>query len=176
MLQKQIFKLFEDECGDPTLCPEYNSICTNSDGSFECSCIQGFQRIGEKCENINECERSNWSPSIENAEPCWGRCGETLGPCPSYCKGYCCKANRPDMCPQAAMNVLTSTSSQCLVPPDPCSTKPNSNCHDNPGSYECRCTSGYENDEDLNQCVDIDECQRNIHNCPENSICSNLSS
>ena len=28
-------------------------------GSFECNCQEGFQRNGNKCENINECEVQN---------------------------------------------------------------------------------------------------------------------
>ena len=45
----------KDECDDFSLCPEHDSTCLNTIGSFECNCNEGFQRMGNKCENINEC-------------------------------------------------------------------------------------------------------------------------
>ena len=80
------------------------------------------------------------------------------------------------------MKAMTRTEvSQCVVAPsdgdsDACSIKPHSHCKDNPGSFDCECNPGYENDESLNQCFDIDECAMQIHECPGNSICINLSS
>ena len=31
-----------DECETPDVCPNPNTVCSNLDGSFECSCAQGF--------------------------------------------------------------------------------------------------------------------------------------
>ena len=64
---------------------------------------------------------------------------------------------------------------ECLTSTDLCSLKPYSTCHDNHGSYECKCDSGYVSDEFNGECKDIDECvdQENIHDCPENSECTN---
>ena len=162
----------KDECNDYTLCPQHNSNCINSDGSFACSCNEGFERIEDKCENIDECQASNWTPGVTS---CISKCGGIAGPCPNYCQGHCCKEKFPKKCPEAAIEALTSKDvSQCLV--GPCSSKPYSHCKDNIGSYDCECNPGYEYDESLNQCLDIDECTTGTHDCPKNSICSNLSS
>ena len=100
-----------------------------------------------------------------------------LGPCPNNCEGgFCCKKYIGD-CPQAAKEALTSDYSQCAVPvdfEDACSAKPYSYCDDTDGSYNCECVSGYESNNDGTECLDIDECERNLHKCPDNSECSNL--
>ena len=99
-----------------------------------------------------------------------------MGPCSVYCQdGLCCEKDSED-CPQAAKEALTSDYSQCAVLvdfEDACSAKPNSYCDDTHGSYNCECISGYENDDDGTECQDIDECERNLHQCPEHSECSN---
>ena len=103
-------------------------------------------------------------------------CGHVLGPCPVYCQdGLCCKKDSED-CPQAAKEALTSDYSQCAVPvdfEDVCSAKPHSYCDDTHGSYNCECISGYESNDDGTECLDIDECERNLHQCPGHSECSN---
>ena len=73
---------------------------------------------------------------------------------------------------------MTNDLSQCAIPvgyEDPCSSKPLSTCLDTNGSYECKCDPGYESDETNGICSDINECddQQNIHDCPENSECTN---
>ena len=55
-LMKYLNKQFKDECDDFSVCPERDSTCVNTIGSFECSCNDGFKRNGDKCENINECD------------------------------------------------------------------------------------------------------------------------
>ena len=47
----------------------------------------------------------------------------------------------------------------------------NSACVNTPGGYHCPCSPGYERRG--TQCVDIDECARNLHACPANSVCEN---
>ena len=149
--------------------------CTNTEGSFECSCYNGFKRIDGKCENIDECLPSNWRPGTETCLP---HCGENLGSCPEHCEGgYCCRKGDTS-CPRAARDALTVAFSQCAVPVnfvDPCLSKPHSTCHDTHGSYECRCDSGYISDYWDTICWDINECedQQNLHSCPENSLCTN---
>ena len=41
-----------DECsGDSSPCDE-NADCTNSDGSYSCTCKQGFDGDGDSCKGI----------------------------------------------------------------------------------------------------------------------------
>ena len=45
-----------DECTmDLSVCHDY-ADCTNTDGSYECKCIEGFSGNGRECRNTNECE------------------------------------------------------------------------------------------------------------------------
>ena len=158
-------------------CRSDRPICTNTEGSFECSCNDGFEWIDNtsKCENIDECLPSTWTAGTES---CFSKCGEKLGPCPEYCEGgYCCKKDDAN-CPQAAREVLTHDYSQCAVPvnyQDLCLSKPHSTCHDTDGSFECECDFGYENDAVEHKCLDINECEQNSHTCPDNSDCTNIS-
>ena len=48
-LNKKLIILDVDECLEPDTCPS-NSVCTNSIGSFNCSCIDnGFEYNGVGC-------------------------------------------------------------------------------------------------------------------------------
>ena len=48
-LNKKLIILDVDECLEPDTCPS-NSVCTNSIGSFNCSCIDnGFEYNGVSC-------------------------------------------------------------------------------------------------------------------------------
>ena len=46
-------------------------------------------------------------------------------------------------------------------------------CSNTPGSFECTCKDGFV--ATGSECQDIDECELNMHTCPENSDCSNIS-
>ena len=46
-----------DECQDPTSCSE-NSSCTNTDGSFFCSCQNGFVKTTNQCVDVDECSQN----------------------------------------------------------------------------------------------------------------------
>ena len=62
---KHFNKQFIDECDDISLCPKHDSTCINTIGSFECSCNDGFERNGDICENINECDvPANQNPCL----------------------------------------------------------------------------------------------------------------
>ncbi|KAL4219778.1 hypothetical protein ACF0H5_020191 [Mactra antiquata] len=46
-----------DECDQiDNVCREKsNSVCSNTIGSYKCTCMEGFREIGDKCEDIDEC-------------------------------------------------------------------------------------------------------------------------
>jgi len=47
-----------DECASEGACPEFSS-CTNTPGSYECSCNTGFVGNGTECTDVNECATAN---------------------------------------------------------------------------------------------------------------------
>ena len=51
---------------------------------------------------------------------------------------------------------------------------PNSACFNTPGSYECRCSDGYESNSTFGFCQDIDECETGSHDCfGDHKSCNN---
>ena len=52
IIYHNLFKSDVDECSlDPSPCDE-NSNCTNNDGSYNCTCKEGYQGNGSTCEGI----------------------------------------------------------------------------------------------------------------------------
>ena len=48
----QVAKIFipdTDECEDATICNTTTSTCENNLGSFECVCLEGFEKENEDC-------------------------------------------------------------------------------------------------------------------------------
>jgi len=85
-----MFLLFTDidECEDPSVCP-VDLKCNNKNGSFECTCHEGFIRAGNHCirEYINQrCEMINVTPPLAHCDP------------PCHSEGRCL-ANNTCMCP-----------------------------------------------------------------------------
>jgi len=64
-----IIEMNECELGT-TACSQ---ICTNTDGSYECSCRAGFRLDHDlhNCVDVDEC--------LVGAPGCWGRCRNTQG-------------------------------------------------------------------------------------------------
>ena len=51
--------LDKNEClGNNTTCPK-NSMCVNTVGSYMCLCKPGFTRLGQQCNDVNECIGNN---------------------------------------------------------------------------------------------------------------------
>lgn len=47
---------------------DVNAVCTNTDGSFDCTCNVGYTGDGTECIDINECKNSNMNSCDRNAE------------------------------------------------------------------------------------------------------------
>ncbi|KAJ7383577.1 hypothetical protein OS493_026760, partial [Desmophyllum pertusum] len=72
-----------DECRDGTHKCSFNARCTNTDGSYTCSCSSGFQGDGMSCGDSDEC--------AEGVHDCHGKavCTNTPGSYRCSCsKGY----------------------------------------------------------------------------------------
>ncbi|XP_055860226.1 fibrillin-2-like, partial [Biomphalaria glabrata] len=145
-----------NECNSETenLCADA-SLCTNTNGSFTCSCRPGF-----KLDNDNRsciaCHPSTWGPNCANSCACkYGtdHCSPFTG---CVCKqGY--------------------TGNQCNIDIDECVTgqkkcEINEKCMNVPGTATCVCQDGFQR---INgSCEDMDECQDILtNNCSQQ--CSN---
>lgn len=131
--------LIETECGA-------NGVCVNSPGSYDCECNDGFTGDGSTgCEEIDDCA----------ASPCQrGECTD------NGVVGYSC------LCDEGW------TDSRCDFDVNECESGSH-DCHETgrcvntPGSYYCRCISGYEGDGWT--CTDLDDCDPDPC-CPEGVV------
>ena len=113
--------LDEDECAFK--CISSGSNCTNLPGSYNCSCLEGYNLVNEDCININECE--------EDQNICGkGNCTDTIG-------SFTCKC-------ETGFYYSNGT----CVDIDECSfgnftscTFPSKTCKNTAGSYNCSCNS-----------------------------------
>ena len=74
-----------DECADSNInnCSD-NANCTDTVGSYECTCLEGYTGDGFMCLDIDECSNSTEYPCHPNAH-----CNNTLGSFICYCMvGY----------------------------------------------------------------------------------------
>ncbi|XP_062600104.1 mucin-like protein [Saccostrea cucullata] len=147
----ETFKCIDiDECANSTL-NDCDQICSNTEGSYTCSCRTGYRLTGHMCHDINECS--------EGTNICEQKCHNTQGS--YYCScmpGYNLQSNQAS-CVMESPDVLCADmncSQECTV---------NSTAH----PY-CFCNQGYSLQSDGKNCTDVDECQDSAQ-CPQ--ICSN---
>jgi hypothetical protein len=146
-----------DECGvDNGGCEQ---ICTNTIGSFNCTCNAGFELAYDRrtCNDIDEC---------------------TLGE--HHCEQLC--HNEPGNYSCACLDgfLLHSNAMEC-VDINECSAD-NGNCEELcvnlPGSYTCACGTGKELNADRMTCTVVDSCMINNggceHFCEKGGRCSCL--
>ncbi|KAE8600839.1 hypothetical protein XENTR_v10013424 [Xenopus tropicalis] len=141
-----------DDCSlIPDLCDQ---VCTNTDGSFMCTCLPGFVMVDGLCEDINECD----IPTTI----CEYDCENFPGGFSCVCgEGYIIDEKNPSRCKQFC-NTTT------------CPAFCNDNFVD-----QCNCPDGYvlDTDEELKfVCRDIDECENGFckdlcHNLPGSYAC-----
>nr|XP_020019176.1 adhesion G protein-coupled receptor E1 [Castor canadensis] len=154
-----------DECLTIGICPEH-SHCTNSMGSYSCSCKVGFISSNSTCEDVDECEHLKACP--EHAT-----CYNTLG-------SYYCTCN-PGFESSSRSLSFQGLGESC-DDVDECSQNStlcglNSICVNIPGEYSCSCLPGFflasfqtPGISMSLECIDIDEC---VDRCPLNSTCTN---
>ncbi|CAB3981878.1 fibrillin-2-like isoform X46 [Paramuricea clavata] len=139
-----------DECDGENDCHDYAN-CTNTVGSYNCSCNDGFEGNGTYCQDINECDR--------DTHGCDGNatCTNTRG-------GYNC----------TCYEGFSGNGSVCEEIDD-CAGEndchENANCTNTVGSYNCSCNDGFEGNG--THCQDIDECVSGNNSCHDNANCTN---
>lgn len=113
-----------DECATKTATCDPHASCTNSVGSFTCTCKDGYSGNGLGCIDINECANGTHDCS-SNAV-----CANTSGSFSCSCRnGY------------TGNGVSCSDVNECTDGTDNCSS--HAVCANTPGSFTCTCKSGY---------------------------------
>nr|BDT33004.1 DUF4215 domain-containing protein [Myxococcus sp. MH1] len=141
-----------NECTNGTSQCSVNATCTNTPGSYTCTCKAGYSGNGRTCNDVNECTNGT-SQCSPNAT-----CTNTPGSYTCACKaGY---SGNGRTCND--INECTNGTSQCSV---------NATCSNTQGSYTCTCKAGYSGNG--RTCNDINECTNGTSQCSVNATCSN---
>eukprot|EP00731_Ephydatia_muelleri_P035718 Em0151g10a len=125
--------------------------CTNTIGSYYCSCNKSYVlgSDGHSCNDVDECSAANGG--------CQQLCNNTVGSFFCACQiGYSLQPNGFN-CTDA--NECNGNNS-CGM---------NANCTNTIGSYQCSCLVGFEGD-GVN-CTNINECGRGTNGCSKNATC-----
>jgi len=129
-----------NECGQMTdNCDREHGVCTNTFGSWECSCQDGYFGTGEvgDCEEVNDCAQN----------PC------EHGSCEDTGNAYACSCDAGwddkhcDHDKNECIMTQSSADHNCDVA---------GRCVNTPGSFYCRCVSGFQGDGYT--CTDLDDC------------------
>ncbi|XP_041108589.1 EGF-containing fibulin-like extracellular matrix protein 2 [Polyodon spathula] len=131
-----------DECKTGQVVCRQQQVCEDTPGKSECTCKQGFEEVGGKCEDLDKCSKA----------PCEHGCINVLGSyhC-SCCEGYIQDSKDHQRCKPFCLDI------EC--PAVECAEKNNSSLKD------CNCPDGFELDtrENVYFCVDVNECEMGTH-------------
>ncbi|EKX31555.1 hypothetical protein GUITHDRAFT_149224 [Guillardia theta CCMP2712] len=145
-----------DECSAlASPCP-LNAFCTNTVGSYTCTCLTGWYPVIGQCQDVDECRQGT-----DTCDKNVSFCENTQGSFMCFCKeGYYYSLSE-----SACVNL-----NECAAAVAPCPIS--SVCTDTVGSFECNCIEGYGEDPETGLCINLDECAGNP--CFENSMCIDL--
>ncbi|XP_048727085.2 uncharacterized protein LOC125645542 [Ostrea edulis] len=186
-----------DECQlNPSICGS-NKLCHNTEGFYQCDCLQGFKLIEDKCEDIDECDDASLNDCPVDTTQCMNTFGnytceckegyqkensvcEDIDECKTPIHGCSQKCENADggySCLCFFGFTLQDDRKTCEKTRDSCSLFPELNC-----SYGCKqvahadhsgicfCETGYELAADSKTCIDIDEC-KDVMTCSQ--TCTN---
>ncbi|XP_035688620.1 complement component C1q receptor-like [Branchiostoma floridae] len=162
--------------------------CVNTDGSYRCTCRDGYQQSGSSCIDKNECSNNNGgcdqichntaggyhcscnagyqlsgSSQCDDIDECTSNPCLNGGTCQDLSEGYRCDC-QPGW-----------TGGNCEIDIDECLTNGgrgpcDQTCTNLFGSYRCSCTVEYQLDADSVSCSDLDECDQNLHDCHQRCL------
>ncbi|XP_052271799.1 neurogenic locus notch homolog protein 2-like [Dreissena polymorpha] len=139
-----------DECKKGHPCRN-RGPCTNTLGSFSCTCLQGW--VGKQCENETVDPQCMPGWKLPRCTTDIDECSDTsLFTCGSH---QLCKNNQGNytcVCDKGWY------STDCMLDIDECEQNPCKNsgsCNNTQGSYQCHCLPGWT---DTNCVTDVDEC------------------
>ncbi|XP_052804697.1 fibulin-5-like [Mya arenaria] len=139
-----------NECSSGTATCHHT--CTNTNGSFTCSCRGGYSLSSDNrtCLDIDECSSGTAS--------CNHTCTNTQGSFICSCRsGYSLSSD----------GITCSDVNECISDTARCTHT----CTNTQGSFKCSCRSGYRLSSDGRTCSDINECVFETHECEQ--ICTN---
>ncbi|CAD6188275.1 unnamed protein product [Caenorhabditis auriculariae] len=162
------FELVEAECKDINECDSSHmchskAVCSNLNGSYSCACVEGFRGDGFMCEDVDECERRPCHPNAE--------CTNSEG-------SFACKCAE-GFTGDGVKECMNPLEKSCEDVEKFCGRTTNVVClsvriYNDSLTSVCECDPNYRFDEKTRQCVDIDECMEDRHNCdPASSVCVN---
>ncbi|XP_065064748.1 uncharacterized protein LOC135690976 [Rhopilema esculentum] len=139
-------------CDDQPNNPSCIASCSNTLGSYRCTCSAGYQLLHHgRCIDVNECMANN------------GQCSHT---CTNYPGTHRCSCHSGYQLNSDARSC--SDVNECSTNNGGC----DHSCINTPGSFTCQCRSGYTLDPNGRTCSDIDECGLHYHGCQHN--CNNF--
>ncbi|KAJ3593092.1 hypothetical protein NHX12_005429, partial [Muraenolepis orangiensis] len=156
-----------------------HATCTNTAGSFKCSCAPGWVGDGLKCTDMDEC--SNGTHSCNNHADCTNTMGSYRCVCKEgfsgdgfYCSdsdecadngnlcesGHCLNLPGGYRC-ECDMGFIPALDGKACTDIDECTFSDicvNGRCRNIPGLFRCECDTGYDLDRSGGNCTDVDEC------------------
>jgi cysteine-rich repeat protein len=141
-----------DECGAMTDNCDANATCSNTPGSFSCTCNAGYTGDGVTCTDVDECTLMTDNCDANAA------CSNTPGSFSCACNsGY------------TGDGATCTDIDECALMTDNCGA--DATCTNTAGSFSCACNTGYSGDGVT--CADVDECADLTDNCDANATCAN---
>ncbi|XP_055860776.1 mucin-4-like isoform X7 [Biomphalaria glabrata] len=139
-----------DECTSGLLKCTSTENCVNTYGSALCQCIDGYTRVGDGCQDINEC-------AFATTNNCDQLCENFVG-------GYVCKCN---------LGYTYNTTQKKCVDINECERKMDGcqqGCENSEGGYRCTCPAGLKLKLDGKTCEVDQACNAN-NSCEEQDHC-----
>lgn len=140
-----------------------NQICETLFDDYECSCLSGYTKNGNMCDDIDECAASPGPCATTDNSACVNGPGN-----------FSCECNAGfEKDPTGATCVDTNECSSSSL--NTCSVDNGNECANIYGDYICTCLTGYQKSTTIDKlaCEDINECAADNPPCTGDQTCTN---